>query len=248
MSQSELLVLPGWATGDAIFGPLLARWDGDAAVADWGAAQEADDLPRLALASAEQLRGSFTLLGWSLGAMVALEVAPRLLARLDGLLLLAPCLRFTEGWPVRVLDRMRRRCRTDPEAVLDSFAPSLLSTSEAAEPRLDALPLRRDLPAAALLAGLDYLAGRDLAAPALGAAGDLEVRVLHGSEDAVVSPALSVALSERLGAERLELAGAGHAPHLTRPDEAAQFLFHSGRRAHGERREAQDAHREAHHD
>jgi pimeloyl-[acyl-carrier protein] methyl ester esterase len=233
VSESELLVLPGWATGDAIFEPLLAQWDGETAVADWGAAQEADDLPRLALAAAERLRGPrFTLLGWSLGAMVALELAPQLLARLDRLLLLAPCLRFTDGWGVRVLDRMRRRCRTDPGAVLDAFAPSLLSTSEAAEPRLGALPLRRDLPAAALLAGLDYLAGRDLSAPALGAPGALDVRVLHGSEDAVVPSRLSVALAERLGAERLELAGVGHAPHLTRPDEAAQFLFHSGRRTH----------------
>jgi pimeloyl-[acyl-carrier protein] methyl ester esterase len=241
VSQSELLVLPGWATGDAIFGPLLARWDGKATVADWGAAREADDLPRLALAAAEQLRGSFTLLGWSLGAMVALELAPQLLARLDGLLLLAPCLRFTEGWPVRVLDRMRRRCRTDTKAVLDAFAPSLLSTSEVAEPRLGALPLRRDLPAAALLAGLDYLAGRDLAVPSLGVLGILDVRVLHGSEDVVVPPGLSVALSERLGAERLDLAGAGHAPHLTRPDEVAQFLFHSRRWAHGACTEAHGA-------
>jgi pimeloyl-ACP methyl ester carboxylesterase len=218
-----VLVLPGWACGPELLAPLLPAGARTAA-AEWDRARSADDLVPLALEAAAGLPGELELLGWSLGAMVALELLPALGGRVVALHLLAPCLRFTEAWPARVLARMRRRCAGDPAGVLADFAGQLAGPGE------DAPALRRDRPVAALLAGLDYLATRALPRPV--APPGCRARVVHGGADAVVPPALSLAVAEALGAERRVLDGAGHAPQRSRAAACAAFLReerHAGR-------------------
>jgi pimeloyl-[acyl-carrier protein] methyl ester esterase len=217
MSGPGVLILPGWGAGPELLAP-LAPAGARIAAADWDRARSSDDLVPLALDAAASLPGELVVLGWSLGAMVALEMLPALAGRVSRLHLVAPCLRFTAGWPVRVLARMRRRCAEDPAAVLDAFGRSLVAPGE----ERFAPALRTDRPAAALLAGLDYLAARDLAPP-VPVAG-CRVRVAHGGADTVVPVELSVPVAEALGAARRVLAGAGHAPQLSRAAECAAFL------------------------
>lgn len=222
-----VLVLPGWACGPELLAPLLPEAPARVAAPDWDRARGPDELVPLALEAAAALPGRLEVevVAWSLGAMVALEALPRLAGRLAALHLVAPCLRFTAGWPPRVLQRMRRRCAEDPGAVVEEFSRRLVAPGEEAA----APPLRLDRPLAALLAGLDYLAGRELPAPA--APAGCRVRVLHGGADAVVPPELSGPVAEALGAGRRVLDGAGHAPQLTRAAECAAFLRgdHAGR-------------------
>ena len=210
-----VLVLPGWCTGAELLGPLVPP-GAAAAAADWNAARGPDDLVPLALETAARLEGPLVVLAWSLGAMVALEALPVLAGRVAKLHLVAPCLCFTEAWPERVLARMRRRCAEDPAGVRAAFARSMAAPGEAAP------SLAGEAPAAALVAGLDYLAGRALGAPAR--VPGCEVRIVHGEADAVVPARLSLPVAGALGAERLVLPGAGHAPHLTRAAECAVFL------------------------
>lgn len=213
--MSALLVLPGWGAGPELLAPLVPA-GARVAAADWDAVRGPDELVPRALDAAARLEGTFAVLAWSLGAMVALEALPALAGRATALYLVAPCLRFTEAWPERVLARMRRRCAEDPAGVLAAFARSMAAPGEAPP------ALRADRPAAALAAGLDYLAGRALAPPAR--APGCRIRIVHGAVDAVVPPRLSLPVAEALGAERLVLAGAGHAPQLTRAAECAAFL------------------------
>jgi pimeloyl-[acyl-carrier protein] methyl ester esterase len=209
------LVLPGWGTGPELLAPLVPP-GAPVAPADWGAARGADDLVPLALAAAARLEGPLAVVAWSLGAMVALETLPALAGRVARLHLVAPCLCFTEAWPERVLGRMRRRCAEDPAGVREAFARSMAAPGEAVP------ALAGEAPAAALVAGLDFLAGRALGAPAR--VPGCEVRIVHGEADAVVPARLSLPIAGALGAERLVLPGAGHAPHLTRAAECAAFL------------------------
>jgi pimeloyl-ACP methyl ester carboxylesterase len=211
----SVLLLPGWGAGPELLAPLVPAGARTAAP-DWDAAREPEELVPLALAAAARLEGGLVVVAWSLGAMVALEAVPALAGRVAALHLVAPCLRFTDAWPARVLARMRRRCAEDPAGVLAAFARSLAAPDEPAP------ALRSDRPPAALAAGLDYLAGRALAPPAPVAG--CEVRIVHGAADGVVPARLSEPVAEALGAERLVLAGAGHAPQLTRAAECAAFF------------------------
>jgi pimeloyl-ACP methyl ester carboxylesterase len=213
-----VLLLPGWGAGPELLAALVPTGAAGVEAAAWDEARSADDLVPLALRAAARLEGALVVIGWSLGAMVALEALPALAGRLAALQLIAPCLRFTAGWPARVLERMRRRCAEDPARVLDAFGRSLVAPGEEGF----APVLRAGRPPAALLAGLDYLAGRALPPPA--EPPGCPVRVIHGGADPVVPAELSISVAEALSAERRVLPGAGHAPHLSRAEECAAFL------------------------
>jgi len=211
----SVLLLPGWGAGPELLTPLVPP-GARAAAADWDAARGPEELVPLALGAAGRLDGRLVVVAWSLGAMVALEALPALAGRLAALHLVAPCLRFTDAWPSRVLARMRRRCVEDPAGVLAAFAGSMAAPGEPAP------ALGIDRPPAALAAGLDYLARRALARPA--PVPRCRVRIVHGAADSVVPAHLSAPIAEALGAERLVVAGAGHAPQLTRAAQCAAFL------------------------
>jgi pimeloyl-ACP methyl ester esterase len=167
------------------------------------------------------------VLGWSLGAQVALAALPRLRRRLAGLVLVAPTPRFTNGddWPhglpAQSVEVLAHRVRRDPARAVARFQEGAFVPGEldpAGQARVASL--RAALPppdAAAALAGLDLLAREDLRAalPAV----DLPVLVLHGDRDPICPVGAGRATATAIpGARLVELPGAGHAPFLSRPD------------------------------
>lgn len=225
MSATGVLLLPGWGTGPELLAGLVPPRAACVVSPDWRAAKRPEDLVALAIEAAGGIAGDRLLVvGWSLGAMVALEALPALPGRLAAMHLVAPCLRFTDAWSPRVLERMRRRCARDPEPVLDAFARTALAPGEH--------PLRSGSsppwPAPALDAGLAYLACRALPAPE--SRPGCTVRMVHGGSDPVVPADLSKLVAEVLGAERKVLPLAGHAPQLTRAAECTAFLAEEGGR------------------
>jgi pimeloyl-[acyl-carrier protein] methyl ester esterase len=184
------------------------RFDLEALSADLAAAAEALELSRA------------ILLGWSLGAQVALAALagqPALRARVAGLVLLGATPRFTEGdgWP------HRQPARAYGRFLDDCFAPGELD--EAGLARLE--PLRR-APAphpGCALAGLDLLGATDLRPllPRL----DVPTLVIHGEADAICPPGAGRHLAAAIpGARLLALPGAGHAPFLSREAAVAEAL------------------------
>jgi pimeloyl-[acyl-carrier protein] methyl ester esterase len=177
------------------------------------------------------------LLGWSLGALVALAAAPLLRARLAALVLVSGTPRFTagDGWPhglpARSVEGLALRVRRDAPRAVARFFDGMFVDGEldgAGRARVEAV--RAAVPPAhpaALLSGLDVLAREDLreALPAL----DLPVLLVHGDRDPVCPPGASRAMAAAIPRARLvELPGAGHAPFLSRPgpfrDALASFL------------------------
>lgn len=177
------------------------------------------------------------LLGWSLGAQVALATAPLLRGRLAGLVLVSGTPRFTEGegWPhgqpARSVEGLALRVRRDAPRTVARFFDGMFVEGELdAAGRARAEAVRAAVPQAdpgALLSGLDVLAREDLRAalPAL----ELPVLLVHGDRDPVCPPGASRAMAAAIPRARLvELPGAGHAPFLSRPgpfrDALASFL------------------------
>lgn len=237
MNAIRGILLPGWATGRECWTELLHGLGGliNGHHVDWSAATTADDHVALALEVMKGQSGNkVVLLGWSLGAMVAMQVATRFKDAVAGLVLVAPCARFIRddqqphpGWDARVLTRMKRRMAQAPAEVLKDFSRLMLSEGEQAHDwsteRMNSLLTAR-APVASLQAGLDYLVSTDLR-------GLLELRevptwIIHGSDDQVCPPVASEALVQRqlVTAERWVVQGAGHAPHVTRAHECAPWL------------------------
>lgn len=183
------------------------------------------DLAGLARAVSSEIPPGALLLGWSLGGMVALELA-RQRTDLGGLVLIATTPRFVADaeWPhgvePRVLEAFARGVRDDYERTVQDFLA--LQVLGATDPRATLRALRdsvRSRPAPnplALDVGLDILQRADLRAALEGIAPD--TLVITGQRDRLVPPAAGEALAAALPHARLRrIAGAGHAPFLSHP-------------------------------
>jgi pimeloyl-[acyl-carrier protein] methyl ester esterase len=186
-----------------------------------------------AVAEAEALTGAL-LVGWSLGAQVALAALasrPGLRRRVAGLVLIGATPRFTsgDGWPHgrprRAVEGLallvRRRAEQAMARFLDDcFAEGELDQAGRARVASLATPLP-DLGCA--LAGLDVLMATDLRSALADV--DRPTLVIHGGSDAVVPPGAGRALAQAIpGARHVELPGVGHAPFLSREAELAGLV------------------------
>ncbi|QGQ98567.1 alpha/beta hydrolase [Paenibacillus psychroresistens] len=185
----------------------------------------------------------WTLVGWSLGAMLALE---QWMNRFDNpkaysihsIIIVAGTLRFTNsnrqlGWPERVIERMRKQLQLNPQETLLQFASSMFSESdqESAEftklsETIAAFAQATDFTPAGLDAGLVYLRDTDLSVHwEVPYVQRPQLLWLHGADDPIC-PAGGMPDLNR--AEVFVFPETGHIPFLTKPelfyDQVRSFL------------------------
>jgi non-heme chloroperoxidase len=176
------------------------------------------------------------LVGWSMGGVLALELAARLGERASALALVCS----TAGGlgdpknPLAQTDRateMKRAIATDFRAFVREFAVGLFK--DPASPLLPwAIGQMQKTPAHAAEACFDTLLAADLR-PRLGKLA-LPTAVLHGRHDALLPLAQGELLAEKIPGARLTVfENSGHSPHLEEPDafNAALTALLDGERA-----------------
>ncbi len=230
--RRTLALLHGFALHSAIWGDWLAGFPVKSHAIDLpghgGRPWEGSitDLASLARAVSDQVSPGAIVVGWSLGGMVALELARQRPAELGGLVLIAITPRFVagDGWPhgidPSVIEEFAGAVARDyTQAVQDFLALQVLG---AADPRATLRSLRalvegRPPPdPCALATGLDILRHADLR-PALAGIG-LATLVIAGDRDRLTPAAASQSLAAALPRARFcRIAGAGHAPFLSHP-------------------------------
>lgn len=232
--RDRLILLPGWGLGTAPLEPLAAALRG----LDPRLHVEIEPLPLLDSSDPadwlDELDANLAqdawLGGWSLGGMLAAELAARRGERCSGLLCLASNPRFVvePSWPAAMsaetFNAFRQGCATDASATLKRFA--LLCAQGASDARglsrllLGAAPLAQS---ETLLAGLDVLAALDTRA-ALQAFVGPQLHLFAG-QDALVPGSAAQALLELLPDVEIGLIdSASHAFVLERPHEIAAAI------------------------
>jgi len=243
-SGSPLILLHGWSLSGLAFSELaeslpdfrlilpdLPGHGGSSPPSMATLAGLADDL---AIWLSTVAPGPLLLGGWSLGGMLAMELAARLEVLVERLLLIGTTPRFTAGadWPhglpatqVRALARnLERRFA----ATLGDFLAMTFASGEVDAARMRAIRNFAIQPAglpdpgsaAALLGLLEHHDQRRLpvmlGCPAL---------VIHGSDDRIVPVGAGRSLADALpDGQLLELPATGHAPHWTRPLQTAAAI------------------------
>jgi pimeloyl-[acyl-carrier protein] methyl ester esterase len=167
-----------------------------------------------------------TLLGWSLGGMLALEIARRWPQKVAALALVATTPRFvaTPGWDhgmsPEVLDGFARSLAEDHRRTVQNFLSLQVRGDEHATSTLRRL--RRELEAHgppkldALAAGLAVLRETDLRGSL--AAIDAPALVISGEYDRLTPPGAGAALASALcTAGFVSIPGSGHAPFISHP-------------------------------
>lgn len=230
----QLILLPGWGLGCAPLEPLHAALR-----------EEMPDIPVTiaplpSLASTDprdwldeldaKLPQDVWLGGWSLGGMLAAELAARRSERCRGLITMASnqCFVARAAWPtampVETFAAFRQGCAADAGATLKRF--SLLCAQDAAQPRelsRQLLAAAPPTPAAELLAGLDVLAALDTQA-AVQTFNGPQLHLFAG-QDALVPAAASHALrAVHAGSEVQLIEHVSHAFSLEHPQMVAAAI------------------------
>lgn len=238
--KETVVLLHGWASHPSVFRGLaralektcrvqvmgLPGYDGTTACTPY-------TLERLADTLATAAPNQCSVVGWSLGAQVALTWARRAPKQVQRMVLIGATPRFTQGadWPHAaapvVMRQFTSAIQRDLPGVLRRFvALQSLGDQQAVRVahQLRTALFTNPLPTQTVLeAGLEILRTADLRAqlPAIAQ----PALVMHGTCDAVTPRAAGAALAQALPqAQFCELAGAGHAPFLSDPDGVAGRL------------------------
>lgn len=230
-AEERFLWIPGWSAAPQVFAEELARWPGaQHTLVDFTDCVEPEQYLEQVRRALAEAGGRARLVGWSLGALLALELALCEPEQVLSLHLIAATGRFVRsasgepGWSERALRRTGERHELEPLAVLGAFWRRMLSERELAAGWLERWLERNDPPPApALRAGLTLLGNLAPGAEAhrIGA----PVFLLHGGEDAIVPIGAAVSLAGELPRASLTVAAtAGHAPFLTEPERFHDWL------------------------
>ena len=232
----DLVLLHGWALHGGMWGPWLDELERVACLhvfdlpghghSPWP--DGARDLADLAAAVFPQIPRGAAVLGWSLGGMLALELARRHPQHLRALLLVATTPKFVadpdweHGMPAEVLAEFGRGLALDYHRTVHGFLAlqtrgdeRALETRRLLRARLEAhgTPDLRGL-----ARGLDILRDTDLrdALPRI----MLPTLVVAGEHDRLTPPQAGRELAAQLPMARFHLIGrSGHAPFLSHPGE-----------------------------
>lgn len=175
-----------------------------------------------------------TVVGWSLGAMVALAAFPELRGRLSSLVLVSGTAKFTTapGYPCALSPKEPRvlglRLKRDREKAYHEFFNGMFPDEErnlieAERIAGEFLRIAPKPPCHAAAQSLETLAAADLRDSLQGV--DVPVLLVHGSSDPICPVDASRFMAIRLPHATLKvLDGAGHAPMLTRVVELNSIL------------------------
>lgn len=179
--------------------------------------------------------GPVILLGWSLGGILAMEMARCVPDRIRGLVLLSTTPAFTSraGWPYGCQESLLHAFKADalnnPKRLLRRFSTMMFAGEKMSARRYRevlAQSMRWDtLPSAyTLIQGLETLQGMDLrrSLPKI----EMPSLVVHGGADRVIPKEAGVYLAAHLPkASMLVFSDVGHAPHLSRPAQLVQAML-----------------------
>jgi pimeloyl-[acyl-carrier protein] methyl ester esterase len=175
----------------------------------------------------------YSLLGWSLGGQIALDLAAAMPWQIEKLVLVAATPKFVAGpgWPYgmaeAVIAKMAAQLQTHYERTVSDFLELQVRGSvEGAgvlEQLRNALLLHGEAQPAALQAGLNTLATTDLRATLSHVR--VPTLVIAGQNDRITAPAAARALAEALPNSRyVEMRRAAHAPFLSHKTEFAALV------------------------
>jgi pimeloyl-[acyl-carrier protein] methyl ester esterase len=191
----KILWIHGWGTSPHVWDEVIALMpEVEHRKVSFAHCERPEDfvasVKRALLADSEQPQDRWTVVGWSMGGMVALEVLLRevelelelelelerleenaVVASVECIVLIGSTLKFADrnrtlGWPPRVVERMRQRLAVEQDTTLREFRGLLFSRDELEKYGVELLAAKlgdtTDMTLQGLEAGLTYLIETDL--------------------------------------------------------------------------------------
>lgn len=233
MVKPYLIMLPGWGMKSIVWNKLnnLLSKDFELIFIDWDDVLSLDGFKEKVIEFIIQKKlSSFSLLGWSLGSLVAQDIASDNIWNIKNLILVGCTSSFIQhkesgyniGWSRRILERMKSILYKDPQETLYNFYDAMFSDEEKSKNYnnqfLQTVKNNTDNQSInSLSLGLDYLMQTDLRikspyiiAPLL---------IIQGENDTICPLDGAVYIKNITLNSNIEIIkGVGHIPFFTNPD------------------------------
>lgn len=220
----SLFLIHGWATNPSI-------WPDWLATTTTCSYQSPDypDYPQLAcafLAHYDKHKQPITIVGWSLGGMLALQLAAEYPDKINNLILLSTTPRFTlcenynAGLAPSIVKNLARKLQKKQWQTQLDFYHLMFSSQEQTSWENFAThvaPSLTNIQMPALQGGLNYLLETDLRSllPSI----QIPCHIFHGAEDGICPPAAGQYLANQLPNSTITFVpGAGHIPFYTQSE------------------------------
>lgn len=234
MSKAHLIMLPGWGMKSFVWNKLneFLSQDFELIFIEWDNILSLDEFKERVINVIEQKQiSTFSLLGWSLGSLIALDIASDNLWNIKNLILIGATSSFIQhkedeyniGWNKRIVERMKFQLYKKIQETLYNFY-NLMFSKEERQKSYDKEFLQmvedniENESIDSLSLGLDYLIQKDLRSKLI----DINVPLLmiYGKEDSICSLDSGVYIKNVVNNSTIEIINeCGHIPFFTKPSD-----------------------------
>ncbi|PRR84571.1 alpha/beta fold hydrolase [Clostridium vincentii] len=235
MNNPYLIMLPGWGMKSFVWkriNEFLSK-DFELIFIEWDNVHSVDDFKQRVIRVIEQKKlASFSILGWSLGALVAQEIAIDNIYKINNIILIGGTSSFVQhkedeyniGWDKRIVERMKfQLLKRNPQETLLDFNNAMFSKSEKQigydkefmELIVDTI---ENQSINSLVLGLDYLIKKDLRNKLIDI--DSPLLMIHGEEDSMCPLESTIYIKNIISHSKIEvIKNGGHIPFFTNPND-----------------------------
>lgn len=233
MKNPYLIILPGWGMKSFVWGKIkeLLSKDFQLILIEWDNINSLEEFKQRVIRVIEEKHiTNFSILGWSLGSLVAEEIAIDNRYKINNIILIGGTSSFVQhkedryniGWNKRIVERMKSQVTiSTPKETLFNFDNAMFSESEKQMGYdIEFQELRGDTiennSIDSLLVGLDYLIKKDLRNKLV----DIKVPLLmiHGEEDSICPLEGAKYIKNIISSSKIEIIkNGGHIPFFTNP-------------------------------
>lgn len=239
MKKPYLIMLPGFGMNSCVWkriSEFLCK-DFELIYIEWDNIDLLDGFKQKVINIIEEKQlSSFSLLGWSLGSLVAEEIVLDNLWNINNLILIGGTSSFIQhkedgynlGWNKRIVERMKAQLYKNPNATLFNFYDSLFSDKEKEKGyNREFLKIIEDnnkiQSVASLALELDYLIQKDLRNKLVDI--NIPLLMIHGEEDKICPIEATLYIKNKLAHSNIEvIKSGGHIPFFTNPHDCYNFI------------------------
>lgn len=236
--KEYLIILSGWAVPQFVWRPISNLLEKDYEIINIGW-NDVDSLhgfkQKVITILREKNINRFSIIGWSLGSLVAIDIVTSNLYEIDSLILFSGTSKFIKdtneyntGWHKKILHNMISMLKKYPEETINKFYKNLFSKVEVEDGyydkfRNEILSLDKKYKIHSLALGLEYLMLEDVRDKIKHI--NIPVLLIHGDKDLICPVETSEYLKNHLRTSRLEiLTEKGHIPFYIKPDKCYKII------------------------
>ncbi|MBU3178501.1 alpha/beta hydrolase [Clostridium estertheticum] len=239
MNKPYLIMLPGFGMNSCVWKRIsgFLSKDFELIFIEWDNIDLLDGFKQKVINIIEEKQlSSFSLLGWSLGSLVAEEIVLDNLWNINNLILIGGTSCFIQhkedgynlGWNKRIVERMKSQLYKNPKATLFNFYDSLFSDEEKKKGyNTQFLKIMEDnikiQSVDSLALELDYLIQKDLRNKLVDV--NIPLLMIHGEEDKICPIEATLYIKNILTHSNIEvIKSGGHIPFFTNPHDCYNFI------------------------